>query len=200
MESINARNKDVVVQEAGAEILIYDLESNKTYCLNETSALIWRLCRGNASFETIRKNTEAELNKPVSDEFVWLALNELNSNGLLTNAVKLDADFHGFSRRQIIKRVGLASLIALPVVQSIIAPMAVQAQSLSCNSINGTCAPGGLSIACNPNFLNCDSNLLTGCETNRLTSTAHCGTCGNDCLAGCVPAFGVCSSGTCVCI
>lgn len=51
----------------------------------------------------------------------------------------------------------------------------------SCSS--GACTPP----VCMGNAIDCDGDIATptgnGCETDRLTSTANCGTCGNDCLA-----------------
>jgi hypothetical protein len=59
-----------------------------------------------------------------------LALNDLKKNGL----VEYDADkvneFGGLSRREMIRKVGLASMVALPAIMSIVAPMAVHAQSV----------------------------------------------------------------------
>jgi hypothetical protein len=34
------RKNDIVIQELKDEILIYDLTTNKAYCLNETSAAV----------------------------------------------------------------------------------------------------------------------------------------------------------------
>ena len=56
MKSINnpkGRHNDLVVQDSENEVLIYDLKLNKAYCLNETSALIWRLCDGTKSVAEI---------------------------------------------------------------------------------------------------------------------------------------------------
>ena len=42
-----ARKENLVVQESNGEVLIYDLDTNKAFCLNETSALVWQACDGN---------------------------------------------------------------------------------------------------------------------------------------------------------
>jgi hypothetical protein len=34
-----SRQQNIVVQDLGSEVLIYDLTINKAFCLNETSAL-----------------------------------------------------------------------------------------------------------------------------------------------------------------
>jgi hypothetical protein len=86
----------------------------------------------------------------VSADFVWLALNELKRDGLIENADELEEYFAKINRREIIKKVGFASMIALPIVSSVVAPHAAQAQTCQpfamCNAADlltqGTCCPG----------------------------------------------------------
>ena len=44
-----ARQNGLVVQEMPGEVLVYDLDSNKAHCLNESAATVWRSCDGNNS-------------------------------------------------------------------------------------------------------------------------------------------------------
>lgn len=49
------------------------------------------------------------------------------------------------------------------------------------------CDSGQCAIAsCASGFLSCDGSASTGCETNVLTSSAHCGACGQSCSGTCV--------------
>jgi hypothetical protein len=41
-----ARREKLVVQNLGDETLIYDLDENRAYCLNETAARVWQFCDG----------------------------------------------------------------------------------------------------------------------------------------------------------
>jgi hypothetical protein len=43
------RTVDLVIQELGQEILVYDLTCNKAHCLNRAAALVWRRCDGRSS-------------------------------------------------------------------------------------------------------------------------------------------------------
>ena len=43
------RTKNLIVREMENEVLVYDLEGNCAVCLNQTSALIWKLCDGQTS-------------------------------------------------------------------------------------------------------------------------------------------------------
>lgn len=61
---------------------------------------------------------------------------------------------------------------------------------------NEVCTAGACGIGtCSAGFADCDNTTSTGCETNILTSTAHCGTCGNACSFP--NGTGTCTSGTC---
>ena len=60
---------------------------------------------------------------------------------------------------------------------------------------NGTsgCAGGDCAVlSCDEGFGNCDGTYATGCETDLLTDSNHCGDCGNPCPQGQVCAGGVC--------
>ena len=135
-----SRNKDIVQQELKDGLLIYDLVINKAYHLNETSAAIYRLCDGNNSISDIKKSIGRELKQPVSEDLVWLALDQLKEDNLLTEKKEIKTYFNGLSRREVIKKVGLASMIALPLITPLVAPKAVEAQS--CTAAGGTCSNG----------------------------------------------------------
>jgi len=72
-----SRQDDIVVQQSKDEILIYDLKLNRALCLNETSALVWRLCDGTKSVEEISQAISKKLKTPVSEDLVFLALDQL---------------------------------------------------------------------------------------------------------------------------
>ncbi|MBP6830918.1 MAG: hypothetical protein KA978_09040 [Deltaproteobacteria bacterium] len=64
------------------------------------------------------------------------------------------------------------------------------------NVATHTCAAGACGVVtCAPNFGNCDAMAANGCETNTLSSAAHCGACNNVCLSGQTCTAGVCTGG-----
>jgi hypothetical protein len=155
-----SRKSDIVIQEYGNELLIYDLTIHKAFSLNETSALVWQACDGNHTVREISNQISSRLNSSVSEDFVWLALEQLKKDRLLENSAEVTTDFGGLSRREVIRRVGLATLVALPLVSSLIAPMSAQAASTAltcagaCQCPNATvnfCSPaaGGGTVDCN---------------------------------------------------
>ena len=124
-----SRQSDIAVQELGTEILIYDLRINKAFCLNETSATIWQLCDGNRPIQQLSQILSQKLNKPIAEELIWLALEQLKKENLLENNDKFKINFNGLNRRQAIRKLGLTSMVALPLVSSIVAPSSIHAQS-----------------------------------------------------------------------
>jgi hypothetical protein len=124
-----ARKSGLVIQEVPDEILIFDVESNKAHCLNLTAATVWKSCDGQTSIQEIASILEKQSGKDVSDDLVWLAIDQLNENSLLES--KVTPKFVGQSRREVIKKIGLASMIAIPVVASLVAPRSAMA-NVSC--------------------------------------------------------------------
>ncbi|HXI92047.1 MAG TPA: PqqD family peptide modification chaperone [Blastocatellia bacterium] len=122
-----ARRVGLVVQELSGEVLVYDRERNKAHCLNSTAARVWEYCDGKRSVEQIARAIEEEINAPVDEDVIWLGVEQLSKTHLLQESAKLPEHKAGLSRREVMKRIGLAAAVALPVVTSIIAPSAAQA-------------------------------------------------------------------------
>ncbi|MEP6925724.1 MAG: PqqD family protein [Pyrinomonadaceae bacterium] len=122
-----ARKEGLIVQELPDEVLVYDAANDKAHCLNETAALVWKHCDGKTNVAEIAKIVGRELNASVKDEFVWLALDQLEKEALIEKEANFSLKTFGISRREVIKRIGLASVIALPIVTSLLNPMSAQA-------------------------------------------------------------------------
>jgi hypothetical protein len=147
-----ARQNGLVVQGMPDEVLVYDLDTNKAYCLNSSAALVWRSCDGTRSSAEIALEFERSGAGKVSEDFVWLALDQLQENQLLDNEVT--PRFTGQSRRQVLKTIGLASIVAVPVIASLVAPKNALA-SVSCGCINpGAC----LTQTSCPSTVNCNGS------------------------------------------
>lgn len=112
-----AKREDLVVQELPDELLIYDISTGRAFCLNETSAFVWRKADGQKSVAEIRRLMEFEYKSPVDEDLIWLALDQLGKDNLLEN--KPENKFANISRREVIRRVGVGSLITLPIIASL---------------------------------------------------------------------------------
>jgi hypothetical protein len=132
-----ARKSGLVVQEVPDEVLVYDLETNKAHCLNQSAAIIWKSCDGNTSISEIAKLVESQAGGKVTEDFVWLAIDQLSENNLLEGQIK--SSYEGTSRREVIKKIGLASVIAIPVIASLVAPQSALAASSCACTTNGQC-------------------------------------------------------------
>ncbi|MFN6963412.1 MAG: PqqD family protein [Pyrinomonadaceae bacterium] len=143
-----ARKSGLVVQEMPDEVLVYDLNADKAHCLNQTAATVWKACDGNTSIAEIARICGAAGN----EDLVWLAIDQLSESELLEQNVA--PDFKGQSRREVIKKIGLASMVAIPVVASLVAPRnALAAQS--CNCVNDTECQAYPPGACPTAFCSC---------------------------------------------
>ena len=128
-----ARKNALVVQDMPDEVLVYDLKTNKAHCLNQTAARVWRACDGKTSISEIAE----QFGNGANEDMVWLAIDQLGESDVLENEVV--SKFKGQSRRDVIKKIGLASIIAVPVIASLVAPQnALAATSCHCVS-DGDC-------------------------------------------------------------
>ena len=129
----------LVVQELKDETLIYNLQTNRAVCLNQTSAFVWNRCDGQTSVAEISRQLAEKTNQPGDEEIVWLALDQLTEENLIAENQSVVFHFSGVTRREAIKKAGLATLIALPLVSALIAPTAASAAS----NVSATCADDG---------------------------------------------------------
>jgi hypothetical protein len=134
-----ARSAKLVVRELVDETLVYDLEGHRAHCLNRTAALVWGLCDGKSTVSRISEKMAERLSARVPEEVVCLALEQLADRGLLAPCDVRTAPSNLVSRRAMMRRLGLAAAVALPLVTSVISPTPVMAQS-PCDETS--CPPG----------------------------------------------------------
>jgi hypothetical protein len=125
-----ARKNDIVVQELSGETLVYDLRQHKAHCLNQTAALVWSHCDGETDAATIAALLGQELHRAIDEDVVWLALKQLQRVGLLEREVVAYGSKPNVSRREVVRRLGAATALALPLVTSVVAPTAAQTATI----------------------------------------------------------------------
>ncbi len=175
-----ARQSDIVVQQSGDETLIYDLKTNKAVCLNDTSAAVWKLCNGKRNVSEISDELSVKFKAPITQELVMLALNQLGKDGMLKN-IDTPTYFEGLSRREVIAKIGFGSLVALPMISTLVAPRAANAQS--CYS--GVMIPSGnlppaTPMSCaskSPCHLYCQQDCCNGATDSHITCVNDICTC-----------------------
>jgi hypothetical protein len=186
-----ARTSGLVVKAVADEVLVYDLDRHRAHSLNRAAAAVWRRLDGRTSVTELARRLHEDLGTPADESTVWLALKELDRAHLLEAPLRVPA-VQGLSRRQWLRRVGVAagaSAVLVPTVSSVVAPHAY-AQASGC--ANPSC----------PEFVLCPNTQCpcvtttegTACIELCLASPDFCTGTG-DCPSGavCVPleCFGV---------
>jgi hypothetical protein len=146
-----SRQDGLIVRELEHEILIYDTRNNRAHCLNDTAAKVWKHCDGQTTTEQMSRLLSVD-GTPVDEQVIWFALKQFDRDELLEESLSLPPAFiaSGLNRRAMVRVLGLAAVVAVPLVTSIVAPSAVQA---------ATCLPPG-----------------SGCSTPSQCCSGLCGT------------------------
>ncbi len=117
------------------------------------------MCDGKKDVRQIAGILSERLGAEISEEMVLFSLDELSNQNLLVDESSTEKYFAGISRRDAIRRIGLASMVALPLITAITMPMASHAASglaggSPCAS-NAECQSGFCtdSVCCNSSCL-----------------------------------------------
>lgn len=154
-----SRQARLVIQELPDEVLIYDLDRDEAHCLNAAAAFVWKQCDGRSTVAEALARFEEEFGVDVDEAMILLALDQLEEFDLLQERVKRPARMNRVSRRALIRSMGLAAAVAIPLITSIGIPT-VQAFA--------SCAPNGASCRGNGNC----------CSKNCVITAGHdSGTC-----------------------
>jgi hypothetical protein len=135
-----AKSHNILVQEASNEVLIYNTENNEVYCLNETAAFIWQNCDGTKTISEIKL-----MNNQLNDDLIFLTLDLLKQKDLLDKTSESYFPTESIDRRKMFAKYG-ALAVALPLITSIVAPIAVHAQSSCVNDRDFTDSTAGICI------------------------------------------------------
>jgi hypothetical protein len=195
LETPRARTSGLVVKVLADEVLVYDLVRHRAHSLNPGAAAVWRRLDGRISIGALARHLREDLGGPADESAVWLALKELDRAHLLETPLRVPAT-QGLSRRQWLRRVGVAagaSAVLVPTVSTIVAPHAY-AQASGC--VNPSCetpSPCGGSDICGCVPTTEGSACVQECGGSLCTSTADCPS-GSVCLApGCAGPESICA-------
>ncbi len=121
-----ARKDGLVVHVLGEETLVYDLERDRAHCLNRLAVLIWQHCDGKTTVANLMRLLQDELPASGREDLILSALNQLSRAHLLQEKLKNRDQTSRFSRREVMRKLGRAAAISLPLVTSITAPVRAQ--------------------------------------------------------------------------
>ena len=126
----HARSSGLIITDLDPEVIIYDKERDKAYCLNQTSALVWKYANGKRTVAEIAQAMEHKLHSPVDEQVVWFALQQLEKDRLMRADAALPKQAVGISRREFVKKMGMTAVaVTVPAVISMTAPLSAFAQS-----------------------------------------------------------------------
>jgi hypothetical protein len=146
------------------ETLVYDLQRHRAHCLNAPAAFVFKYCDGTRSVRQLATGLAQETGAPVDVECVWLALEALDRARLLREPVVRPPRAGRLSRREVVRRLGVAVL--LPAVTSILAPTPAQAAATCVADCTGKAFGTPCSSTAPANcFCTCDGagNCVGGC-------------------------------------
>jgi hypothetical protein len=127
-----ARTADLLTEEVDDELIVYDERHDLACRLNRTAALVWRGCDGEHTVADLIEVLAEEVGELADEDLVMVTLDHLAEQALIESGYEVrDANASRLSRRRFIRRVGAvgAAAMALPLVQSIVAPTPAAAQS-----------------------------------------------------------------------
>lgn len=160
-----ARNEEILVQELGKELLVFDLKTSTAYSLNETSMIVFNACAQSVTLDELKSRYL------FTDDLIYFALDELNKKDLLAD--EFVSPLSGVNRREVIRKVGFTSLAALPVIASLVAPTAAQSSSVC----RGNAAPN-TPVICTRGIPACEITIAqqfcASCRATAITPSANC--------------------------
>ncbi len=136
-----ARQESLLFTPLKDELVIYDTECNKAHSLNRVASLVWKNCDGETTVSQLRSLVARELQTPVDEQVIWLALQQLERNRLLEGRMQPPGNL--MSRREAVRRFGKVAAVVLPLVSTMLIPSPVAAGSVCagqvCNSPADCC-------------------------------------------------------------
>jgi hypothetical protein len=129
------RCESLVVQDLPEEVLVYDLQRHRAFCLGKNISWIWRQCTGHRTPKQMADALGKELGVPVGEDVVDVALHRLARARLLSSPIPPMPAAPHRSRRELLRRVGVVGGLSILAISS---PTAGQA---------ATCLPAGTCVS-----------------------------------------------------
>jgi len=157
-----ARSERLVTRTVGDELLVYDLDRHKAYCLNRVATQVFRHSDGQSTITEMVARIRSAVGMPIDDQAIRLGLMRLDAAHLLVDG-SVDRT-HRTSRREVLRTLGKTAAVVVPVVTALTVPTPAQAASFFvCAGCPTTaclvqpCSPGGICKQSGSGRLFCDS-------------------------------------------
>lgn len=118
-----ARRDGLLTRELPDELLVYDRDEHRAHCLNRTAAAVFKNADGTRTVADLALLLAPEGDRAARESVVAEALARLAEAGLLEGEPAAPR----WSRREVVRRMGIGAAILLPVVASVVAPTPAEA-------------------------------------------------------------------------
>ena len=149
----------VIARPVGDEVVVYDPSTHTAHCLKRTAGLVFRAADGRTSVAGLAALLAAETETEAHEELVWTTLERLAEANLLEGP--LPPRPAAESRRQALRKVGLAVAALGPVVASLVVPTPAEAANTCIPAT--ACTTANIGQSCyNVSQVECVSKVCTG--------------------------------------
>ena len=128
-----ARRDGLLTRELKDELLVYARDEHRAHCLNQTAATVFKNADGTRTVADLARLLAPQGDRAESEAVVAEALARLAEAGLLEGG-ETPA---GWSRREVVRRVGIGAAVLLPAVASIVVPTPAEAAATCVTSCTG---------------------------------------------------------------
>jgi hypothetical protein len=154
-----SRRADLLSEDLGEELVVYDLVRQQAHCLNRMARLVFRWCDGETDIAELASRATAELGVVVQGSDIEHVVGRLSQANLLSGVA--------VSRRELgrVARAGLTGLVV-----SIAVPTVAQAVQHCGHGIGANCG-------CNSTFTYFQTASGCKCLPSNTTGLTHCSGC-----------------------
>ncbi len=118
-----ARRDGLLIRELPGELLVYERDEHRAHCLNGTAAAVFKNADGTRTVADLALLIAPPGERGEGEAVVAEALACLADAGLLEDGPAAGR----WSRREVVRRVGIGTALLLPVVASVVAPSPAEA-------------------------------------------------------------------------
>jgi hypothetical protein len=128
---LRLQSEKLLIEELPKELMIFDPDRNKAFCLNHAASFVWKQADGKTPVAEMAKRLERDLGRPVDEQVIWFALEVLSKDGLLRSAMIPPPSAARVTRRDLLQKMGVGAM-ALPVVTVLfVSPAKAHASSMA---------------------------------------------------------------------
>jgi hypothetical protein len=128
---LRLQSEQLLIEQLPNELMIFDPERNKAFCLNQTASFVWREADGKTPVAEMAKRLERHLGNPVNEQVIWFALGVLSKDGLLSSTAVPPPAAASMTRRDLLQKIGIGAMVLPAVTVLFVSPTKAHASSMA---------------------------------------------------------------------